>query len=81
MPCLHQVNMNSLLRKSRMVSRNFAACSNSKRFAASGGWGYAKFDADASGKLAPEGNGSGCGYECHTRAKAHDFVFTHYGPR
>jgi hypothetical protein len=54
---------------------------DSKRFAASGGWGYAKFDADGSGKLSPEGSGSGCGYECHTRARAHDFVFTHYGPR
>ncbi|HUL75061.1 MAG TPA: cytochrome P460 family protein [Vicinamibacterales bacterium] len=54
---------------------------DAKRFAASGGWGYAKFDADASGKLAPAGTGSACGYACHTRAKAHDFVFTHYRPR
>jgi hypothetical protein len=54
---------------------------DAKRFAASGGWGYAKFDADASGKLAPEGTGSACGYECHTRVKARDFVFTSYSPR
>lgn len=54
---------------------------DAKRFAATGGWAWAKFDADASGRLTPEGSGSACGYECHTRVKAHDFVFTHYGPR
>jgi Cytochrome P460 len=55
---------------------------DAKRFAASGGWGYAKFTYDSpSNTLTPSGTGSGCGYECHTRVKARDFVFTNYGRR
>jgi hypothetical protein len=55
---------------------------DAKRFAASGGWGYAQFKYDsASGTFTPTGEGSGCGYACHTRVKARDFVFTHYARR
>jgi hypothetical protein len=63
---------------------------DSKRFADSGGWGYAVFDYDAAsdtfkpGTLAgtpPQGNDAKCGYACHTRAKARDYVFTDYGQR
>jgi hypothetical protein len=55
---------------------------DAKRFAASGGWGYAKFDyAAASDSFQPSGTGSACGYACHTRVKARDFVFTHYPRR
>jgi hypothetical protein len=63
---------------------------DSKRFADSGGWGYAVFDYDAAadtfkpGTMAstpPQGNDAKCGYACHTRAKARDFVFTEYGKR
>ena len=55
---------------------------DAKRFAESGGWGYAQFSYDAaSGAFKPTGTGSGCGYECHTRVKARDFVFTHYAQR
>jgi hypothetical protein len=63
---------------------------DSKRFADSGGWGYAVFDYDAStdtfkpgdatGKP-PQGNDAKCGYVCHTAAKATDYVFTEYGKR
>ena len=63
---------------------------DSKRFADSGGWGYAVFDYDAAsdtfkpGTTAgtpPQGNDARCGFACHTRAKARDYVFTEYGKR
>jgi hypothetical protein len=63
---------------------------DSKRFADSGGWGYAVFDYDAAtdtfkpGTTAgtpPQGNDARCGYACHTRAKSRDYVFTEYGQR
>ena len=63
---------------------------DSKRFADSGGWGYAVFDYDVAsdtftpGTTAgtpPQGNDAKCGYACHTRAKARDYVFTDYGKR
>jgi hypothetical protein len=63
---------------------------DSKRFADSGGWGYAVFDYDAASKTfkpgtssgtPPQGNDAKCGFACHTRAKARDYVFTDYGQR
>jgi hypothetical protein len=63
---------------------------DAKRFADSGGWGYAVFDYDAAsdtfkpGTTAgtpPQGNDAKCGFACHTSAKARDFVFTEYGKR
>lgn len=63
---------------------------DSKRFADSGGWGYAVFDYDASsdtfkpGTTAgkpPQGNDAKCGFACHTKVKAKDYVFTEYGKR
>jgi hypothetical protein len=63
---------------------------DSKRFADSGGWGYAVFDYDAKsdaftpGTTAdnpPQGNDAKCGFACHTIVKARDFVFTDYGRR
>jgi hypothetical protein len=63
---------------------------DSKRFADSGGWGYAVFDYDAAADTfkpgtkegtPPQGNDAKCGYTCHTRAKARDYVFTEYGRR
>jgi hypothetical protein len=55
---------------------------DSKRFADSGGWGYAQFNyAAASDTFTPLGNGAKCGYACHTIAKAKDYVFTAYGKR
>jgi hypothetical protein len=63
---------------------------DSKRFADSGGWGYALFDYDAAadtfkpGTTAgtpPQGNDAKCGFACHARAKATDYVFTEYGKR
>jgi hypothetical protein len=63
---------------------------DSKRFADSGGWGYATFDYDTAsdtftpGTLAgkpPQGNDAKCGVTCHTTVKTRDFVFTDYGHR
>ena len=55
---------------------------DSKRFADTGGWGYAEFDYDgASDTFTPLGTGADCGYACHTIVKAKDYVFTAYGKR
>lgn len=63
---------------------------DSKRFAESGGWGWAVFDYDAAsdsftpGTMAgtpPQGNDAKCGFTCHTKAKSTDYVFTEYGKR
>jgi hypothetical protein len=63
---------------------------DSKRFADSGGWGWAVFDYDAasdtftpgtSADMPPQGNDAKCGFACHTIVKDHDYVFTAYGHR
>ena len=63
---------------------------DSKRFADSGGWGYAVFDyntatdAFAPGTQAstpPQNNDAKCGFACHTIVKNQDYVFTQYGHR
>ena len=63
---------------------------DSKRFADSGGWGYAVFDYDAKsdtfkpGDLTgkpPQGNDAKCGFACHTTVKTRDYVFTEYAHR
>jgi len=63
---------------------------DSKRFADSGGWGWAVFDYDAAsdtfkpGTLAdspPQGHDAKCGFACHTVVKTRDYVFTNYAHR
>ena len=54
---------------------------DSKRFPKTKGWAYAKFVADASGALKPEGTGAECGFACHTRVAAQDYIFTAYPRR
>jgi Cytochrome P460 len=63
---------------------------DSKRFADSGGWGWATFEYDAAsgaftpGTLAdkpPQGHDAKCGFTCHTIVKARDYVFTAYATR
>jgi len=63
---------------------------DSKRFADSGGWGYAVFDYNAetdtftpgtTAGMPPQGNDAKCGFACHTVAKTRDYVFTEYGKR
>ena len=50
---------------------------DSKKYAATGGWGYAQFDKD--GKAAPESDMKKC-FPCHQAIKDRDFVFTRYTP-
>jgi Cytochrome P460 len=56
---------------------------DSKRFAKSGGWGYAVFNYDApSDKFTPDAkSASDCGYACHTPVKAKDYIFHPYQKR
>ena len=63
---------------------------DSKRFADSGGWGWAVFKYNAAsntftpGTLAdrpPQANDAKCGFACHTKVKTRDYVFTEYGKR
>ena len=49
---------------------------DSKKYASTGGWGFAQFD---DGKPAAEAVHSNC-FPCHEPAKARDFVFTRYAP-
>jgi hypothetical protein len=50
---------------------------DSKKYATTGGWGYAQFDKD--GKPADEAKHGTC-YPCHLPVKDRDYVFTHYAP-
>jgi Cytochrome P460 len=63
---------------------------DSKRFADSGGWGFAAFEYEAAsdafrpGTAAdhpPQAHDAKCGFACHTTVKARDYVFTEYGKR
>src|SRR5215468_4935995 len=63
---------------------------DSKRFADSGGWGYAVFRRDpvsdtyepaTTTHTPPQGNDAKCGFACHTIAKTRDYVFTEFGKR
>ncbi len=49
---------------------------DSRRYASTGGWGFAQFDG---GKPASEAVHDAC-FACHEPAKARDFVFTRYAP-
>lgn len=50
---------------------------DSKKYAATGGWGFAQFDKD--GKPADEAMLNTC-FSCHAAIKARDLVFTCYAP-
>jgi hypothetical protein len=63
---------------------------DSKRFADSGGWGWAAFKYDAASDTfmpftladqPPQGNDAKCGLACHTIVKNRDYVFSDYGKR
>ena len=63
---------------------------DSKRFADSGGWGYAMFKYDAASETftpgttadqPPQANDAKCGFACHTVVTTRDYVFTEYGKR
>ena len=56
---------------------------DSKRFPATGGWGYAVFNYDtASNKFTPDPTAlADCGNACHTAVKAKDYIFHPYQMR
>jgi hypothetical protein len=63
---------------------------DSRRFADSGGWGWAVFKYDAQSRtfapgtksdMPPQANDAKCGFACHTKVKDRDYVFTDYANR
>jgi hypothetical protein len=63
---------------------------DSKRFADSGGWGYAEFEYDAASDTfrpgdtsddPPQEHDAKCGFACHTIVADKDYVFTAYPKR
>ena len=50
---------------------------DSKKYAATGGWGYSQFDKE--GKPGPESDMKAC-FPCHKAIEARDFIFTRYTP-
>ena len=63
---------------------------DSKRFADSGGWGYAQFDYDPAcdafrpadtSSTPPQEHDAKCGFACHTIVADKDYVFTAYPKR
>jgi hypothetical protein len=63
---------------------------DSKRFADSGGWGYAEFEYDAAADTfrpgdvndtPPQEHDAKCGFACHSLVEAKDYVFTAYPKR
>lgn len=63
---------------------------DSKRFADSGGWGWAAFEYEAASRKfrpagmtdsPPQASDAKCGFACHTIVKMRDYVFTDYGNR
>ena len=63
---------------------------DSKRFADSGGWGWAAFEYDAASDTfrpadesasPPQAHDAKCGFACHTIVQTRDYVFTEYGKR
>ena len=66
-----------------VFSQAFVMEKDSKRFAKSGGWGYAVFNYDAaSDKFTPDAKSpSDCGFACHTPVKAKDYIFHPYQKR
>jgi hypothetical protein len=54
---------------------------DTKRFPKTKGWAYAIFKTDASGALKPDGKGAECGFACHSKVAAQDYIFTAYPKR
>ena len=62
---------------------------DSKKFADSGGWGYAQFEYDPASETfrpgttedsPPQEHDAKCGFACHTIVADKDYVFTAYRP-
>jgi hypothetical protein len=65
----------------RLMSLSFIE-KDTKRFPKTHGWAYAQFLYDpATHTLKPNGTGSECGYACHTKVAAQDYIYTAYPER
>jgi len=63
-------------------SQAFLMEKDSKRFAKSGGWGYALFNYDpATDSFTADAAPADCGNACHTAVKAKDYIFHPYQTR
>lgn len=63
-------------------SQAFFMEKDSRRFPASGGWGYALFNYDvASDTFAADPSPSDCGHSCHVAVKSKDHIFHPYQKR
>jgi hypothetical protein len=55
---------------------------DSTRFPDTHGWAYGNFNFNAADKtFTPQGTDAKCGYACHTRVAAKDYIYTHYPER
>ena len=54
---------------------------DSKRFPATGGWGYALFNHAATGKMTADDAKADCGHVCHVAVKSKDYIFHPYQKR
>jgi Cytochrome P460 len=66
-----------------VFTQAFVMEKDSKRFPASGGWGYAVFNYNAASKTftADPQSFSDCGHTCHSVVKAKDYIFHPYEQR
>jgi hypothetical protein len=52
---------------------------DSKRFPDTHGWAFGDFNYNTASKtFTPQGNDAKCGYACHTRVSAQDYIYTAY---
>jgi Cytochrome P460 len=55
---------------------------DTKRFPDTHGWAYGNFDYDAaSATFSTEGTDAKCGYECHSKVAAQDYIYTAYAKK
>ncbi len=65
-----------------VFTQAFVMEKDSRKFPATGGWGYALFNYDAaSDQFASDPSPSDCGNSCHTAVKAKDYIFHPYQKR
>jgi len=53
---------------------------DSRRYAATGGWGFEAFKGDSHDQRMVNGNAASACFSCHASQKAHDYVFSSYRP-
>ena len=66
-----------------VFQQTFVMEKDSKRFPATGGWGYALFNYDAAADkfTADAGSAADCGHSCHVAVKSKDYIFHLYQQR